>query len=430
MAADDPGSKADKQDQRLDEAFTRLEEQDMSEPKKDGQPGQSSSTSAATAGAGRNSSRDVAAAARPAGGVSGALAMLLALVAIGMASYPLYLMVETGMIGQAPAPVPDAAVEALRQSQASRLAGLEQQLQALADQVAGQQSAAVVTPAALEEKLQLVREELGAQVGTSSQDWLMAEVEYLLRLANQRVLMERDTQGAAALLEAADAIVRDAKGIIALDLRAAIASDLAELAAVPSVDTDGLYLRLAALVRQVDQLSQKPQGYVPPPTVSSPLPTAEQQTISQRFLGYLADVGNRLATLVDYRRDGVAITPVLPPAEEYYLRQNLVLKLQIAELALLRGDQLVYAEALADASRWTNTYFDPQAPKTRSMQAAVDALAKTQIAQQMPDISASLALARQMMAKFGAQPRRGAAGPGQPPQQLSVEPPITTGVPQ
>ena len=124
MAADDPGSKADKQDQRLDEAFTRLEEQDMSEPKKDEQLGQPSSTSAATAGAGRNSSRDVAAAARPAGGVSGALAMLLALVAIGMASYPLYLMVETGMIGQAPAPVPDAAVEALRQSQASRLAGL------------------------------------------------------------------------------------------------------------------------------------------------------------------------------------------------------------------------------------------------------------------------------------------------------------------
>lgn len=245
MAADNPGSKADKQDQRLDEAFTRLEEQDMSEPKKDGQPGQSSSTSAATAGAGRNSSRDGAAAARPAGGASAALGILLALVAIGMASYPLYLMVETGTIGQAPAPVPDAAVEALRQSQASRLAGLEQQLQALADQVAGQQSAAVVTPAALEEKLQLVREELGAQVGTSSQDWLMAEVEYLLRLANQRVLMERDTQGAAALLEAADAIVRDAKGIIALDLRAAIASDLAELAAVPSVDTDGLYLRLA-----------------------------------------------------------------------------------------------------------------------------------------------------------------------------------------
>jgi len=430
MAADDPGTNADKQDQRLSEAFTLLEEQDMSESQKDEKQAEKS---AATAASARSSSRAAVGEAKPARSVSGALGVFLALVAIGMASYPLYLMLGAGAPGQLPASGSSAAVEALRESQNTRMAELERQLQVLAGQATGQQNDAVVTPAVLEEKLQLVREELRAQRGTSSQDWLMAEVEYLLRLANQRVLMERDTQGAAALLAAADEIVRDARGIMALDLRAAIASDLAELAGVAAVDTDGLYVRLAVLVRQVDQLSQKPQGYVPPLSDSAAV-AAEPQTFSQRLWGHVTEAGRRLATLVDYRRDGVIITPILPPAEEYYLRQNLVLKLQMAELALLRGDQVVYAEALADASRWVKTYFDPQSAKTQGVQAGIEALRNVQIARQMPDISASLDSARQMMAKLGQQPRlaegRAEAGPSQPPVQPSEQSPVEPGVRQ
>ena len=67
----------------------------------------------------------------------------------------------------------------------------------------------------LEQSLSEVRED----IGTSSEDWLLAEAEYLIRLGSHRVLMEGDAQGAVALFEAADGIVRDAIGLSAFDLR-------------------------------------------------------------------------------------------------------------------------------------------------------------------------------------------------------------------
>ena len=81
------------------------------------------------------------------------------------------------------------------------------------------------------------------------------------------------------------------------------------------------------------------------------------------------------------------ITPVLPPKEEYYLRQNLVLKFQLAELALLRGDQLIYKNALSEANLWLPLYFDLENSQTRAMQAAIEKLLRVDISRQLPDIS-------------------------------------------
>ena len=68
---------------------------------------------------------------------------------------------------------------------------------------------------------------------TNREDWLMAEAEYLLRLANQRVLIERSATSAVGLLESADAIMEQvAAGLGDPELfaiRRAIAQDLAAL---------------------------------------------------------------------------------------------------------------------------------------------------------------------------------------------------------
>ena len=340
---------------------------------------------------------------RSSGGISGVLGVLLALIAIGMASYSIYRMLQPQ-----PAPVMGQSVQQLIQGQAAQqqqIEALGQELQGLTTVMNDQQLGAAAAAENANKTRAQLRDEMLALVGTTSQDWLMAEVEYLLRLANQRVLMERDPQGAIALLRAADDIVRDARGTTGFNLREAIALDLGQLEAVARVDVDGVYLQLSVLARQVDQLRQKKSHF----EVSAPVPVVPTITTlawTERLWLRVEDAGRRLASLVDYRRGVTAVTPILPPKEEYYLRQNLVLKFQLAELALLRGDQAIYSNALAEAGQWIKQYFDLDNTQTQVVQAGIEKLQRIDIAGQMPDISGSLEVARQLMAKFSQRPSR------------------------
>jgi uroporphyrin-III C-methyltransferase len=342
---------------------------------------------------------------RSTGSFMGILAIFLALIATGMASYPLYHLLQPP---SSPVAFLEGSVQQLilsQREQQQRLASFEQSFQDLVTRVSDAQNSVALVEEKAAKMLANQREELLSMLGTTSQDWLMAEVEYLLRLANQRVLMERDPQGAMALLHAADEIVRDARGITGFELRQAIAVDLGQLEAVERLDVDGLYLQLSVLARQVDQLMQKQQHFEAPAPLAVTAPV-ENPTWAERFWGLAENAGRRLATLVDYRRGAAVITPVLPPKEEYYLRQNLVLKFQLAELALLRGDQLIYKNALSEANLWLPLYFDLENSQTRAMQAAIEKLLRVDISRQLPDISGSLQVAREMMAKFSQQPGR------------------------
>jgi len=361
-------------------------------------------------------------AAQPAAGtnIAGVLAIFLALLAIGMASYTIYyLFGPSARASQATAPALTAAQAAAADALAARLSTLQsrqtdqaQQFQQGLDELSTRLvNEPALAPKDLDIALLGLRTEILALLGTSSQDWLFAEVEYLLRMANQRILMERDPQGALALLQAADDVVRGARGITAFDLRAAISDDLGRLSAVDALDVDGLYLRLMTLIRQVETLPQRGLRYSP---IDDQISVSQAVDVStaQRFTLLLQEAGARLSQLVDYRASGVVITPILPPREEYYLRQNLVLQLQMAQLALLRGDQAIYAGALAEAQGWVPAYFDVDSARTRAMMATLDGLAGTDIGREFPDISGSLRVAREHMARFQQQPARVMDQPG------------------
>ena len=68
--------------------------------------------------------------------------------------------------------------------------------------------------------------------GTSREGWRLAEVEYLMRLANQKLLMTADVVSAKALLMEADAILVDLDDYSLFAVREALAEDLAELRAL------------------------------------------------------------------------------------------------------------------------------------------------------------------------------------------------------
>lgn len=343
------------------------------------------------------------------GSGTGVLAIFLALVATGIASYPAYMTWQNANRTE-----PDQTAQRVQQlsdqldQQSREITRVAEQQMALLDAPdTGQQytdEKLAVMAAALAEtmnaELQIIRDEFG----TSSQDWLFAEVEYLIRMANQRALMERDSESALQLLTSADNIVRDAEGLTAHALREALALDIAALESVNQPDVQGIFLTLSAQIAQVSVLKRSMPVYQAPadPAVL-PGPPANW---SDRIQRVFTTAFGRLAELVDFRRGDIEIKPILPPAEEYYLRQNLVLKLQMAQLALLDGDTEVFQATVGDAATWVSDYFDEDDASTQAMARTLTALRDADVGVEVPDISRSLIAVRRQLENFRGETTR------------------------
>jgi uroporphyrin-III C-methyltransferase len=220
---------------------------------------------------------------------------------------------------------------------------------------------------------------------TDRDSWLMAEAEYLLRLANQRLIMTGDTVAAQALLRSADDVLRELDDVGLHEVRGAVAADLAAVRAVPVVDVEGIYLRLAALVEQAGKLVI----FQLPERESQPRPAAAQDWQTRLRQGY----ESALAKLSDYiiiRRRDVPMQALMDPQWEGLVRQNLRMLLEQAQVALLSGNQSLYSESLQRAQHWVGEFFESDEAAARAMAREITQLTDINVAVTMPDISRSL----------------------------------------
>lgn len=368
--------------------------------------------------------------------VAGILALFLALIALGVASGAAYLVWRqagdsgeiasrlerqldnrlTAMESEVASSEGDTdervarAIErltALEREVDARLAAVDDinaQLDAVSSQLADGRGDRREALDDIAERVDIAIAGLRAEMGTSSQDWLLAEVEYLIRLGAQRVEMQQDATGALAMFRTADDILRQAEGIAAFGLREALANDIAELQSVETIDVDGIYVKLGALKQQVDLLRQSTSAFTgDAPALETP---ASDATLVDRVLIFVRNVGARLASLIDYRRDAETVKPVLPPKEEYYLRQNLIFQLQLAQLALLRENQQIFDRSLEEASMWVRRHFDPDHAVTETMLRTLDELTGINVTREMPDVSQSLRAVRETLNRFRTESQR------------------------
>jgi uroporphyrin-3 C-methyltransferase len=215
--------------------------------------------------------------------------------------------------------------------------------------------------------------------------WMLAEAQYLLRLANQRLIMTGDVASALALLNSADNVLRefDVDGALH-EVRSVLASDMAALRAVPKVDTQGIYVRLSALMERAAALVA-----IEPPALQLGGDPAEGEDWQSRLRrGYQAAI-DQLSRYIVVRRREAPIESLIDPQWEQLLQQNVRMLLQQAQIAMLAGNQPLYAESLQRASGWLREFFadDTDAGAVAS---ALDELRAARISAQVPDVARSV----------------------------------------
>ncbi|APE32535.1 hypothetical protein BOX17_08440 [Halomonas aestuarii] len=235
----------------------------------------------------------------------------------------------------------------------------------------------------VDETLDKVLDELSREQDTDERDWLHAEAAYLLRLANQRLQLERDVEGAAALLRTADARLLEADNPALMPVRREIASELAALQSVPKVDRTGLYLALNAQQEQIagQPLAQDIEEITGDATIEE-APTGGWQEQLSRF-------GNELKDLVTVRKHDQALEALIGPEQESYLRQSVRLVLEQSQLALLKEEQDLYEASLDKVLTLIRGYYDTDVEGVQSVISRLEELKQRSIRPELPDISGS-----------------------------------------
>jgi uncharacterized protein HemX len=86
--------------------------------------------------------------------------------------------------------------------------------------------------------------------------------------------------------------------------------------------------------------------------------------------------------------------PLLAPAQSYFLRENLKLRLLSARVALLARDEPSFREDLKATQSWIAKYFDTRAKPTVTALATLKQVSESPVAIGVPDINTSLAAVR------------------------------------
>ncbi|MES3007262.1 MAG: uroporphyrinogen-III C-methyltransferase [Pseudomonadota bacterium] len=230
----------------------------------------------------------------------------------------------------------------------------------------------------------------------AARDWLWTESEYLLRLANQKLQLEGDTESALLLLTTVDRMLSQEDDPALFPVREALAADIVAVRSMEAIDIAGLYVRLNNVMPIIERLSLRNalvQNYTAqlpgqPGSQSAGQSVAAQSASAES--GLLARGLEILGSIFVWQRWDVAPEALLPAPQEAMLKQNLRLMLEQAQLALLMSEEAVYRDSLAKGSDWAARYFAIDAGAGRTLTEELRTLSSERIAQVRPDISGSL----------------------------------------
>lgn len=238
--------------------------------------------------------------------------------------------------------------------------------------------------AALKHELELLRSRITVLSSTDVKSWLLAQADFLVKMAERKLWNDQDVVTAMVLLKNADASLAEMNDPSLLDVRTALRNDITALSAVSQIDFDGTILRLNQLAGQVDNLRLDDGSRDGAPMDSSDSEgltssVADWRTnLTKSWKGFMSD-------FITIRRRDNTSAPLLAPNQDIYVRENIRAQLLIAAQAVPRHQEESYKQSLDAVSTWVRAYFSDNDPANTAFLAEVDALAAQPISMSAPD---------------------------------------------
>lgn len=244
-------------------------------------------------------------------------------------------------------------------------------------------------------------EALYADASVSRDESALAEVEQMLLIAAQQLQLSANVKVAMIAMQSADARLQRMNRPAFNGLRKTIGQDIDKLRSLPNIDLAGASFQLENLMATVDELPLAYQKRVATEMIpQAALP--KDETVWQMLL---REIGQELRQLVRIQNTEKTEIPLLPPDQEFFLRENLKLRLMSARLSLMSRDEEHFRHELKTAQLWTARYFDVKSNEGMRMLTGLKKLAASSIRIELPDISPSLQAVRSYRLTRESEPK-------------------------
>lgn len=339
----------------------------------------------------------------------GAIAIAIALaLGGGLYSYGKHEVAAQNTTSDALATQLTALQKQQEQQQSSLEATIKQQATALEESNRQQ--------ANLAHELDEVQQKVATISGSDAKTWLLAQSDFLVKLAGRKLWSDQDVTTAAALLKSADASLADMNDPSLLAVRRALTDDISALSAITQVDYDGIILKLNQLSNQVDnlRLADNNSDDTPMDSDGSEL----SGTVTEWRQNLTKSWHNFMDSFITIRRRDETAVPLLAPNQDVYLRENIRSRLLVAAQAVPRHQDETYKQSLENVSTWVRAYYDTNDSVTKAFLDELDSLSQQSINMDVPQTLESQPLLEKLMQtrvrNLLAQPAASATAPAEP----------------
>ncbi len=244
-------------------------------------------------------------------------------------------------------------------------------------------------------ELETLREKVTSISGNDTRTWLLAQADYLVKLAGRKLWSDQDVTTAATLLKSADSSLAEMNDPSITNVRRALTQDISSLSALSQVDYDGIILKLNQLANGVDnlRLADNDSDDAPMDSDGGELSSSLhewRQNLVKSWHNFMDDF------ITIRRRDNTA-QPLLAPNQDVYLRENIRSRLLIAAQAVPRHQEEIYKQSLDAVSSWVRAWYDTNDAATKAFLAQLDELSQQSISMDVPDTLESQPLLEKLM---------------------------------
>jgi uncharacterized protein HemX len=283
-----------------------------------------------------------------------------------------------------------------------QLTAIQSQISALQSEIAGKEDHFSKTLSDFSDlhsqKIETTRKELSdkvtqvqRQLGKTRGDWLVADAEYLLSVASERLHLVGDINTTREALEAADQRLRESGDSGVIKVREQIASEIAMVQKIQLADIIGLYGGIQALEAEVSKLD------LFLPYAGKPLTPPEQvdnsEAISEDTNQIINTAIHQLEDIVTIKRSEKPIKEILSQEQAEFIKQQLKIKLEMLKIALVQQNDNLFQTTLDDTISWASQHFTADANYNNFIE-QVKKLKSEKLRSQLPDISKSLKMLR------------------------------------
>ena len=252
-------------------------------------------------------------------------------------------------------------------------------------------------------------EQMYQEQGKTRDERVLTDIEQILLAANQQLQLSGNVHGTLVALENADRLLAREDKPQFIGIRRALAKDIERLSAVPHVDVTGMAVKLDAMISQIEALPllADAQARKAPETKAAKAPTTEKTAPATdkgkaaektSWLSSVSGVWKRLTdefwgemkTLVHVRNVESPEALTLSPTQAYFLRENLILRLLGARVAMMARDHASFSADMKAAMKMVDTYFDSSSPQVQAVKTRLTQIVENNVQVELPSLSESL----------------------------------------